>query len=157
MRLTTLTFDILKSDPKLGRAEALRRAMLAYMIDAASPLKSRHYSTGGRVGWHRSPLPGLLFPGAGPWQGMATPSNRSRMKSSRSIQELLSAGGGGRGQAFNRPLERVVEDVRQGYVTIEGARRDYAVVIDPKSLAVDADATAALRRNLQINVRVAAE
>jgi N-methylhydantoinase B len=79
------------------------------------------------------------------------------MKSSRSIQELLSAGGGGRGQAFNRPLERVVEDVRQGYVTIEGARRDYAVVIDPKSLAVDADATAALRRNLQINVRVAAE
>jgi CHAT domain-containing protein/Tfp pilus assembly protein PilF len=37
MRLTTSTFDILKSDPKLGRAEALRRAMLAYMNDAANP------------------------------------------------------------------------------------------------------------------------
>jgi hypothetical protein len=24
-------------------------------------------NTGGRVGWHRSPLPGPLFPGAGPW------------------------------------------------------------------------------------------
>ena len=40
MRLTTSTFDILKSDPKLGRAEALRRAMLAYMIDAANPLNA---------------------------------------------------------------------------------------------------------------------
>jgi CHAT domain-containing protein/Tfp pilus assembly protein PilF len=36
-RLTTSTFDILKSDPKLGRAEALRRAMLGYLNDASSP------------------------------------------------------------------------------------------------------------------------
>jgi tetratricopeptide (TPR) repeat protein/CHAT domain-containing protein len=35
--LTTSTFDILKTDPKLGRAEALRRAMLAYMSDASNP------------------------------------------------------------------------------------------------------------------------
>jgi hypothetical protein len=49
MRLTTLTFDILKSDPKLGRAEALRRAMLAYMIDAASPLNA--YPALGRRSW----------------------------------------------------------------------------------------------------------
>ena len=35
--LTTSTFDILKSDPKLGRAEALRRAMLAYMNDTSNP------------------------------------------------------------------------------------------------------------------------
>jgi CHAT domain-containing protein len=36
-RLTTSTFDILNADPKLGRAEALRRAMLAYMNDASNP------------------------------------------------------------------------------------------------------------------------
>jgi CHAT domain-containing protein len=36
-RLTTSTFDILKSDPKLGRAEALRRAMLNYLNDSSSP------------------------------------------------------------------------------------------------------------------------
>jgi CHAT domain-containing protein len=36
--LTTSTFDILKSDPKLGRAEALRRAMLSYMNDTSDPL-----------------------------------------------------------------------------------------------------------------------
>src|SRR6201999_1070600 len=36
-RLTTSTFDLLKADPKLGRAEALRRAMLAYLDDKTSP------------------------------------------------------------------------------------------------------------------------
>ena len=36
-RLTTSTFDRLKADPKLGRAEALRQAMLAYLNDASSP------------------------------------------------------------------------------------------------------------------------
>jgi CHAT domain-containing protein/tetratricopeptide (TPR) repeat protein len=39
-RLTTTTFDILHGDPKLGRAEALRRAMLTYMNDATDPLNA---------------------------------------------------------------------------------------------------------------------
>lgn len=36
-RLTTSTFALLKNEPRLGRAEALRRAMLAYLDDASSP------------------------------------------------------------------------------------------------------------------------
>jgi CHAT domain-containing protein/Tfp pilus assembly protein PilF len=36
-RLTTSTFDRLKAEPALGRAEALRQAMLAYLNDASSP------------------------------------------------------------------------------------------------------------------------
>ena len=36
-RLTTLTFDRLKSDPKLGRAEALRQAMLTFLNDTSKP------------------------------------------------------------------------------------------------------------------------
>ena len=36
-RLTTTTFDILKNDSRLGRAEALRRAMLAYIDDTSDP------------------------------------------------------------------------------------------------------------------------
>lgn len=36
-RLTTSTFELLKNEPKIGRAEALRRAMLAYLDDASSP------------------------------------------------------------------------------------------------------------------------
>jgi tetratricopeptide (TPR) repeat protein/uncharacterized protein YraI len=37
-RLTTSTFAIMKADPKLGRAEALRQAMLAYMNDGSGTL-----------------------------------------------------------------------------------------------------------------------
>ena len=36
-RLTTTTFELLKNQPKIGRAEALRRAMLTYLDDASSP------------------------------------------------------------------------------------------------------------------------
>jgi CHAT domain-containing protein len=39
-RLTTSTFDIMKSNPSIGRAEALRRAMLAYMNDKGEPLNA---------------------------------------------------------------------------------------------------------------------
>ena len=36
-RLAVTTFDKLKADPKLGRSEALREAMLAYMNDPSDP------------------------------------------------------------------------------------------------------------------------
>jgi CHAT domain-containing protein len=36
-RLTTSTFDILAADPTIGRAEALRRAELAYLNDKSAP------------------------------------------------------------------------------------------------------------------------
>jgi len=39
-RLTISTFDFIKAQPKLGRAEALRRAMLAYMNDTADPVNA---------------------------------------------------------------------------------------------------------------------
>jgi N-methylhydantoinase B len=43
-----------------------------------------------------------------------------------------AAGGGGYGDPRERDREMVTEDVRQGYVTVEGAARDYGVVIDPE-------------------------
>jgi CHAT domain-containing protein len=39
-RLTTSTFDLIKSNPGIGRAEGLRRAMLAYMNDKSAPLNA---------------------------------------------------------------------------------------------------------------------
>jgi CHAT domain-containing protein len=39
-RLTTSTFALMKPDMKLGRAAALRNAMLAYMNDKGSPLNA---------------------------------------------------------------------------------------------------------------------
>lgn len=65
------------------------------------------------------------------------------------VVEFLSAGGGGRFPAWERPVARVVEDVRQGYVTVEGARRQYGVALDPATLDVDESATAALRAAMQ--------
>jgi hypothetical protein len=35
-RLTTLTFERLKADPRIGRAEALRQSVLAYPSDSSS-------------------------------------------------------------------------------------------------------------------------
>jgi N-methylhydantoinase B len=61
------------------------------------------------------------------------------------------ASGGGWGDPFTREPDRVVRDVRDGYVTVEGAARDYGVVVvgdpveDPEHLTFDAAATAALR------------
>lgn len=55
-------------------------------------------------------------------------------------------GGGGFGDPFERDVARVVEDVRDGLVSLEGARVDYGVVItDRETLVVDEAATAAAR------------
>ena len=56
-------------------------------------------------------------------------------------------GGGGFGNPFERDVDKVVWDVKNGLVSIEGAKADYGVVIsDPDSLSVDEAATAALRK-----------
>jgi CHAT domain-containing protein len=47
-RLTTSTFDLLKTEPGIGRAEALRRAMLGYLDDASSP-RNAYPRSGGRL------------------------------------------------------------------------------------------------------------
>jgi CHAT domain-containing protein len=39
-RPTTSTFDLINSNPGIGRAEGLRRAMLAYMNDKSDPLNA---------------------------------------------------------------------------------------------------------------------
>lgn len=56
-----------------------------------------------------------------------------------------AAGGGGYGNPFERDPEMVEKDVLEGYVTIERAKEDYGVVIDPKALKVNWTATKKLR------------
>jgi len=59
----------------------------------------------------------------------------------------MNPGGGGYGDPYERPVEKVLWDVKNGLVSIEGAREDYGVVIDnPESLTVDQAATEALRK-----------
>ncbi|GJL88686.1 MAG: methylhydantoinase [Minwuia thermotolerans] len=55
-------------------------------------------------------------------------------------------GGGGYGDAYQRDIDSVIWDVRNGLVSIEGAERDYGVIFtDPAKLVVDMDATTATR------------
>ena len=56
---------------------------------------------------------------------------------------LQTGGGGGHGHPFDRPAERVLQDVRDGFVSVEAARRDYGVAI--ANNAVDEPTTQALR------------
>jgi N-methylhydantoinase B len=55
------------------------------------------------------------------------------------------AGAGGWGDPLEREPERVLADVRNGFVSLPSARDDYGVVIVPESLTVDGAATALLR------------
>ena len=58
---------------------------------------------------------------------------------------LKLPGGGGYGEPFEREPLRVLEDVKQGYVTIVAAERDYGVVIHPAKMTVDEAMTTKLR------------
>ncbi len=72
------------------------------------------------------------------------------------VMRFVNCGGGGWGDPLDREPERVSLDVRDGYVTIEGAARDYGVVVvgdpenDPENLAVDLEATERLRESLRV-------
>ncbi len=67
------------------------------------------------------------------------------------ILRYVNSSAGGWGDPFERDPERVKRDVRDGYVTIAGAARDYGVAVvgdpdeDPEGLALDLEATARLR------------
>jgi N-methylhydantoinase B len=52
-----------------------------------------------------------------------------------------SCGGGGWGSSLERDPQAVLEDVIDDYVTLEGARHDYGVVIHPERMTVDQEAT----------------
>lgn len=59
------------------------------------------------------------------------------------------SGGAGYGSPLERDPERVREDVvLRRFVSVEGARRHYGVVIDPQTGEVDVRATASLRESL---------
>jgi N-methylhydantoinase B len=60
-------------------------------------------------------------------------------------------GGGGFGPPIERPVEKVLNDVVQGYVTHEAARKFYGVVIDTETFAVDVVATEALRAAMKLS------
>jgi N-methylhydantoinase B len=52
------------------------------------------------------------------------------------VYRQVAGGGGGYGDPRERPVERVLEEVRNGVISVESARDDYGVEIDPETWAV---------------------
>lgn len=73
------------------------------------------------------------------------------------VTRIVFNAGSGWGDPFEREPELVVRDVRDEYVTIEGAARDYGVVVtgdpvrDPEGLAVDHEETRRLRAERSVS------
>ena len=111
----------------------------------------------------------LKYPAQGLFGGGAGAAGRFELEDGRSgnPKELLFhpaygrvetalPGGGGYGHAFERDPQAVLDDVLNGYVTLEAAERDYGVVIRsskraaenvslPRHLTLDAEATSRVR------------
>lgn len=58
-----------------------------------------------------------------------------------------TGGGGGYGDPLERDPARVAADVRNGFVSVTAAEREYGVVVDPSTFEVDEVATARLRKD----------
>ncbi len=52
------------------------------------------------------------------------------------VARLITGTGGGWGNPYERPVEAVQEDVKDGYITAEMAEKDYGVVLDAGTLEV---------------------
>ncbi|NLK01275.1 MAG: hydantoinase B/oxoprolinase family protein [Clostridia bacterium] len=80
--------------------------------------------------------------GAEPKRG-ATFSNYPMQKGD--LVRFISGCGGGYGDPLKRPTEKVLQDVKDEYIDVETASRDYGVVIDPDTLEIDEGKTKELR------------
>jgi N-methylhydantoinase B len=111
----------------------------------------REYLFSGLYERARHPAPGLRGgqPGAcgrlAASGGVEVQPKLSRLVPAGTVITLDHPGGGGFGPPRARAPERVLEDVRQGYVSVESARGDYGVAIDPARLTLDEAETARLR------------
>ena len=63
------------------------------------------------------------------------------------ILELRLAGGAGYGDPLDRPVDEVQRDLDQGYITAEGAEREYGCVLGDGG--IDTAATASRRIQLK--------
>jgi len=75
--------------------------------------------------------------------GFHLPDGRGGISEAGTEILYRTAGGGGWGDPRRRPAEKVLADVRQGYVSVEAARTEYGVVIIDGR--IDNDATGQLR------------
>lgn len=62
----------------------------------------------------------------------APPTKRATLKPG-SVLTILKPGGGGYGDPHKRPVEKVAADVRDGFVSLNAALKEYGVLVEPAS------------------------
>ena len=82
-------------------------------------------------------------------QNYAKPPNPRPFAPAGTEVMFRTSGGGGWGDPLERDPAMVLRDVREGYVSVEKARREYGVVLSPGGEEVDSAATASLRAELR--------
>ncbi|KAB8073069.1 Hydantoinase/oxoprolinase-domain-containing protein [Aspergillus leporis] len=65
------------------------------------------------------------------------------------LLEWVTWGGGGLGDPLTRPAEKVALEVRRRLVTLDGARENYGVVVNPEDFSVFEDKTVTLRKTMK--------
>ncbi|MFO7889899.1 MAG: hydantoinase B/oxoprolinase family protein [bacterium] len=65
------------------------------------------------------------------------------------IISFQTGGGGGYGSPLERELEKVLQDVINGYVSLKRSREDYGVVIDEPEMKLNVEATKKLRKQMK--------
>lgn len=129
-----------------------RRVILRVPDDDYAP--SGPVNLGIQSGRFRYPAKGLFGGGDGSRAQFLVndvagdPYGLTQLKSG-DIITMDAAGGGGYGDPVERDAEMVMKDVLNGYVSLEGAREDYGVAIDPETMKVDIDETERLRGSLK--------
>lgn len=140
-----------------GRDGALGAVWLFESDDTDVPARKKLLGTDPGVYAHATAVGGVIDPDT----GCVDPDGDYAHFASKSIWQTgpnalfryLTNGGGGWGDPFDRDPQKVLADVRNEYVSIDGAARDYGVVVvgdpheDPEGLRIDEMATARLRRN----------
>ena len=91
-----------------------------------------------------------IYNDARPEDGRAMPAKFSGLRvESGDVMAFYGPSGGGYGDPLDRPAEKVLEDVLDGFYTSEAARSTFGVVLDLEAETVDEAATEAARRALR--------
>jgi N-methylhydantoinase B len=104
-----------------------RRAFRAYGLYGAQP---------GKPSWN------IINPHA---ENQVVPAQITMTMKRGDVYRHEQPGPGGWGDPLERETWRVLQDVRNEFVSLASAREDYAVVIDSSTWTVDEEATATLR------------
>ena len=69
---------------------------------------------------------------------------------SGTIMRQVAGGGGGYGEPHLRPVERVVTEVRNGLLSLNKAKEDYGIVLNPETFEVNQPETRRLRKRKSV-------